>query len=596
MQQDNKHSENEFRRLENQQLPDLSNMDRHWHNMEHILTTGLAPKADKPNSLRRFNVRKFFLAASILAVLFAAWWFKFAQTNKHETNPIARSSNATKANGTTSSINNTPQEATTDDVKQSHNQLLQPTAQKDHTITDVATTGITAAGNDLAVNTTAADDFTKETLEEFYNKLQKPVQQFDVNVDEGAVIRGKEGTVLTIPPSAFVDDDGKVVTGTVKFMLEEFYKYSDMISANISTSSYGKQLQTGGMIKITAVANGSILLNVRKNKEINLVMPAKAYDPQMKLFTSDGDAGDNAGIAMYAGYPINKRNINWELTGRQNSFPEFDGKTNFPNYLNLPYNVIKTGKKRIAKFALSHKSSLRTDEMEKVLKEKFGDEYDVIKVKNEEGSGKASNFFYRGTLDKENVIGDSTRMTLEQALRSSRFIERKDSAFYAERIKVDSALFVRQIFATRFFGSSVKGISTDSLDKMYDQYLIAQKTYSFSVKHLGWINCDKFCNYNHKTSFVLNLPEDVKAEKFVSQVVFISTHSVMPGRAIGNQISFQNIPANMGVYLVGVGERNGKVVSFMQKLQVGKSEVNIVDLRETTPAAFRKKIAELDMN
>ncbi|MFT3910148.1 MAG: hypothetical protein QM737_12025 [Ferruginibacter sp.] len=593
MQQDNKHIENEFRRLENQQLPDLSNMDKHWQDMEQMLAAGLAPKATKTGSFIRFNLRKFFLAASVIALLFAGWWYKFAQTNskEHSILPIAKTGTGTKTTGAPSK--NTAQIEATVDVKQ-HD--YNTSSQQKGQATNTPTTGTTANANDLAVNNTAIDDFTKETLEEFYSKLQKPIQEFELNVDEGGIIRGKEGTVLTIPPSAFIDDDGRVVTGTVKFMLEEFYKYSDMIAANLTTGSNGKQLATGGMIKITAVANGSSLLNVRKNKEINLVMPTKSYDPEMKLFTSEGEAGDNAGIAMYAGYPINKRNINWDLSGRQNSFPEFDGKTNFPNYLNLPYNVIKTGKKRIAKFALSHKSSLTCDEMEKILKEKFGDEYDVIKVKNEEGSGKASNFLHRGTLDKENVIGDSTRMTLEQALRSTRYIDRKDSAFYAERIKADSAVFMKQLFAARFLGSNVKGMSADSLDKYYDQYVKAQRSYSFSVKNMGWINCDKYCNYNHKTSFVLNLPADVKAEKFVSQVVFISTHSVMPGRMISNQIGFQNIPANMGVYLVGVGERNGKVVSFMQKLQVGKAEVNITDLQETTPAAFRKKIAELDMN
>ena len=252
--------------------------------------------------------------------------------------------------------------------------------------------------------------------------------------------------------------------------------------------------------------------------------------------------------------------------------------------------------------------------MEKILKEKFGDYYDEIKVKRQSDPGRSSgSIIYRGTIEKENVIGDSSRMSLEQALRT-RVIEKKEAPLYMERIKADSILYLKRVIAYRYLNAlqieqktapkenfqvvynSTKSISLDSLEKIYNDYVRKQKAYSFTIKKMGWINCDKYSNCSNKTNFVINLPADVKADKFVSQVVFISTHSVMPGRTLNNQIGFQHIPLDAGVYVVGLGERNGKVVSFMQKLRVGRSEVNINDLQETTPEAFRKKIAELDIN
>lgn len=568
MQQDNNHIEDKFRQLENQQLPDLSNMDKHWSDMQRMLGTTVAQKDNQSKSFIKLNIRKLFIAASIVSVLFAAFMiYKNRHTEKtnNESAQVATPKAEEKTNviAGNQTVTDTKQISPKTVSAQPGNRKepeMAATNQPEPTITkDIIDTD---AGLDAAAS--------RAKIASFYTSIQKPIQEFDVNAEEGGSITCSEGTIINIPPLAFVDENGRVVSGTVQVMVEEFYKYSDMVAANLTTMSDNKQLATGGMVKITAVSNGGNL-NLRKSKGLGLVMPTPSYDAAMKLFTAETEAGTKTGSAMYAGYAMQDRNINWNLSGQQNVLPAFDGKTNFPDDLNQPYNLIKTSKKKIAKFALSKKSPYTVKQMEKILKEKYGNEYDVIKVKAEGDAGGGSTFFYRGKMDKENVIGDSIRLTLDQALRSTRYIERKDSAYYADKIKADSMRYV-------------------------NEYSKLQKAYSFVVKKLGWINCDKYCNHTNKTNFVINLPPDVKADRFVSQVVFTSIRSVMPGRVVNNQINFSDIPSDMGVYLVGLGERNGKIVSFMQKLKVGKSEVSINDLQETTPEAFRKKITELDMN
>ncbi|MEO6668439.1 MAG: hypothetical protein ABIN36_03115 [Ferruginibacter sp.] len=608
MQQGNNDIENNLRQLENQQLPDLSNMDKHWQQMEQMLLADGKPKVARKLSFLSFYGRKLFLAAAIITIVFAALIYRFAQTNTVK-NSVALIAKKTADKKENKSIQDSSPNTETVYIKE---QPQTATQANNKLTTDSNLSTSTTSVDEVVLTEAEKDEATKKMMSTFYNNIQKPIQEFTVNADKGGSFTGNEGTIFSIPPSAFTDKDGKIISGEVEVLVEEFYKYADMVAANLTTTSNNKQLLTGGMIRITANANGRYL-NLRSSKEIKLVMPTSNYDPEMRLFTSESEPANN-GMATYASYAPLSRNIDWDVAGQQDVIPVYDGKTNFPDDLDQPYVVIKTLRKRIAKFALSDKSSLTTDQMEKILNEKYGDYYDEIKVKRQSDPGRSSgNVLYRGTIEKENVIGDSSRMTLEQALRT-RVIEKKEAPLYIERIKADSILYLKRVIAYRYLNAlqgeqktvakenyqlvyaSTKSISPDSLERIYNNYIKKQKAYSFSIKKMGWINCDKYSNCSNKTNFVINLPAGVEADKFVSQVVFISTHSVMPGRTLNNQIGFNNIPADIGVYVVGLGERNGKVVSFMQKLRVGRSQVNINDLQETTPEAFRKKIAELDIN
>src|SRR5882757_9251933 len=100
MQQDNNDIENNLRQLENQQLPDLSNMDKHWQQMQQMLSADIKPKATRKLSLLSFYGRRLFLAAAIITVVFAALIYRYAQTNttKGNNNQIVKTSTDKKEN------------------------------------------------------------------------------------------------------------------------------------------------------------------------------------------------------------------------------------------------------------------------------------------------------------------------------------------------------------------------------------------------------------------------------------------------------------------------------------------------------------------
>jgi hypothetical protein len=599
MQQYNNDIENKLRQLENQQLPDLSAMDSHWKEMQATLAPGIA--VPRKRSFFNSYVKKLLIAASIVAAL-SIYFVKYntkdnngveaVKNNKGATLPVKKDEPAkflsdtsvkvavVRVNGTKPApikIKNYALVLSRDSVKQTY--VLK--------IVDSPAVQLNVA--DLSITT-------------FYYQIQKPAQEFLINAAKGGEIICKEGTKITVPPAAFVDGNGNTIGGNISINVTEYYKYSDMIAANLTTTSNGEQLVTGGMIKLTALQNNQEV-QVRNDKALNLAMPTKNYDPEMQLFLADDAPWNkqkgNTTLFQDTIAPQNfyRRTLNWAVT-HPVQLVRFDGKTNFLNMEDQPVRVRETGRKRIGIFHVTNKLPMTTEEARKLLKDKYGDYYDVIKVKKVKPERKL--LFSSGYTSRD-YIGDSTRLTVDEAI-SWHYIQRKDSMFYVQKTKADSIKFIRSQYlawSVNLLGLRRDSLYTakimDSLDLLYKERIKVEKAYNFSIKKMGWINCDRFYAYPDKTDFVLDLPADVQADKFVTQLVFTSIRSVMPGQSYKNQIGFVDIPKNMPVYVVGLGEKNGKVVSFMQPLKTSANAVSIKEFNETTPEAFKEKLKQLDL-
>ncbi|MGJ8591338.1 MAG: hypothetical protein ACSHXF_02250 [Aquaticitalea sp.] len=112
---------------------------------------------------------------------------------------------------------------------------------------------------------------------------QPQVFTFDVNKD--TIIKCKEGTVLKIKANSFVHSGyGSPVKGVIDFEVTEYYKLSDMLLANLTTTSKGQQLETGGMLYVHAV-QGEGLVELKPNATIDIFMPTKNKKESMQLFS-----------------------------------------------------------------------------------------------------------------------------------------------------------------------------------------------------------------------------------------------------------------------------------------------------------------------
>jgi sulfur transfer complex TusBCD TusB component (DsrH family) len=104
-------------------------------------------------------------------------------------------------------------------------------------------------------------------------KKQSQIISFDTSKD--TIIKCKEGTVLKIKANSFVRSINKQpVKGIINFEVTEYYKLSDILLANLTTTSKEEQLETGGMLYIEAF-QGDELLELKSNSTIDILMPTK---------------------------------------------------------------------------------------------------------------------------------------------------------------------------------------------------------------------------------------------------------------------------------------------------------------------------------
>src|SRR6056297_115087 len=146
------------------------------------------------------------------------------------------------------------------------------------------------------------------SMESFYNYLQGEDQVFQIYPESDTLLFADRVTILGIQGNSFDIPDslrGKKISVFVK----EAYSKSEMIIHNLQTLSDGQLLESAGMIDIRAEIEG-VSLELQPDKSIEVIMPAKPFDDQMKLFAGDQDSLNH---------------MNWKVSD--------DGLDNFENAL-----------------------------------------------------------------------------------------------------------------------------------------------------------------------------------------------------------------------------------------------------------------------
>jgi hypothetical protein len=101
-----------------------------------------------------------------------------------------------------------------------------------------------------------------ETLKPIQNadiSFKKSPQKLKINTEKDTVVVCKEGTKLVIKANSFIDSKDNLINGTIDLNVTEYYKLSEMLLANLSTTSNGKQLETGGMLYVEAFRGDELL-------------------------------------------------------------------------------------------------------------------------------------------------------------------------------------------------------------------------------------------------------------------------------------------------------------------------------------------------
>ncbi|MBL0153348.1 MAG: hypothetical protein IPP93_07645 [Chitinophagaceae bacterium] len=475
----------------------------------------------------------------------------------------------------------------------------------------------------------------------FYKAIEKPAEVFSINPLLDTQLVCKEGTKLFIPAGSFRNLAGTIITSTVQVSVKEFYEYADIIAHKLSTLSDGRPLSSGGMIHIEASSLNE-QLSLTQNAKVGLKMPARDFQPTMQLFTGKNISGSTPGQiqinteqavpvkdtfiikAVQAGklkgdtialkatsvnevtnlqaislapagtitittdltaqskptatIVLSNNAVNWIPAGQQQFF--YDNKKKIIRLLNVTDNPVdvrnyKNNTKTKGQFVMPYYSDLEKEELKKILQEKYGSYYDKIQVKK---SRRPIAKWKRDIEDEPadwyetKNVGDTIFIPLHVAMRM-KMINREDSLYYESMFKKELEDAIKQ-------------------QNSYAEFLVKSSEYSFTIRELGWINCDRFLNYpkNRLTDLIVKADDGFSDGYFQAMVIFEKDNACLNGSWNKGTVVFPNLPLGKEVQVVCTGVKDGKMFASIQQMIVERNPPPLV-FEMITPEAFREKLS-----
>ena len=454
--------------------------------------------------------------------------------------------------------------------------------------------------------------YPKTNISVLFDSLRPPTQSFSINGEKDTLIVGLNGTTLTILKNTFVNRNGHTPR-TVTINLVEINSISDIINANLQTTSGNDILQTGGMLFIDAKENNESL-EIVNGKSIHVELKSRFKAPEMKVFGGNFDSNGKMdwiaprNLESYLiPIPLNlldfsKGGLECRMTEKQiqlltdskfeNTFiatREFEERTRILNLASCGHGDLS---QRLIDIYTSNtdRPLFVSDSLAvEYLVKNHSTKIDTVKkfAFNEVGWTtyfyQTFNFFTKEHLTKVidfDKLGISETTTSEDL--SSRGHSQSDAdkyiTFFEQRKQI------------------VKAIETKNQSSRL-------ASYSFSVNNLGWVNVDRFIDN-----------KDVDVSTFLVQVKssdsldFISVSLVIPRLNVavmsthneGNSYSFtkkddgyRKLPVGQDAIIVAFSYKDNRPYFGRQKIKIPKDGTIDLTLSVTNELTVKSDMAKL---
>lgn len=410
--------------------------------------------------------------------------------------------------------------------------------------------------------------------------IKEQIFQFRLN-DDTAIICN-EGTKLIIPYDIFEFDNGdSVPSGSrISLKVEEYYKISEMILNNLTTSSNGQLLETGGMLKVTASVQNKNL-KIKKGKFYTVVMNNKANQKSMQLFMGKTREGRMNWIPSSTDYisrsgPLGNLNskrayiINSEDLRKRIKYPKEAAKENKTNFVYVKCIIDKEG-------------IIRNPVILQSSSTKFNNEV-INKLTNYKG--------YKPGIAKGTPICSYTSI----AIKFTKAGIWSKIQIHAQQKEENHRNDINDFYVD---WRNIK--NTDSLvlcsecEKVnnFDQFDISVGSYNFPVNELGWINCDRFLREKNLqlTKMIAHLPLNEEERYFL---VFKKIKSIMPDYISGNTIFFPNVPLNYDAILIAIKEQNKQLYFARNEIKISNDFNEKLKYNLVSEAKLKEELTKFD--
>jgi hypothetical protein len=402
-----------------------------------------------------------------------------------------------------------------------------------------------------AVDTSWVKPEVKLISKEVFTKIP---ESFKVNTLKDTTIICNEGTKLIIKANSFVDVDNKPVQGNIDFQVTEYYKLSDMLLANLSTTSNEKQLETGGMLYVEA-KKGNEVLKLKENTGIEIHFPTRGKKENMQLFSGTWRDGV----------------MDWELQ---------------PNKIEIskdPIIEIIEEERFKVPFAVVEEppifpgcENLNKTERKKCTSEATGN---FIKANFDESIAEGLDFMGKHLISMQFVISNKGEIIDIQVMASHiKFAQEGIRVLEAmpkmipgrQRGKVVSVVYS---FPMSFIVGNglkinrnlinLKSRTTSDIEfeeklKTKDISTITTQevsNYVFSTSQLGWLNLDRFISTTNRVKYKLKIKKDGDIKV---NMVFKSLNSILPSRYLEG-FDFGYVPKDEEVVIVAIKQKEDKL-------------------------------------
>lgn len=213
-------------------------------------------------------MRKALLILFIMVATVAGFWLKKGR--------VSLTSLQQKTSQSAPIVNHTAANSTEEDTDTIFAENCSDMVEKDMDSTFIAQL-INVEVNKLS----EGDKMRLNVLAPLFEDLMPISQFFVANTDKVIILKGKNGTKLTIPKQAF-NNNNKAATGEIHIELKELYGVSGLLLANLPTLSDRGVLAAEGTFYLNATTTDGQVLKI--NKGITVEIPTTRKENNCGLF------------------------------------------------------------------------------------------------------------------------------------------------------------------------------------------------------------------------------------------------------------------------------------------------------------------------
>ncbi|RYY99086.1 MAG: hypothetical protein EOO11_06175 [Chitinophagaceae bacterium] len=395
----------------------------------------------------------------------------------------------------------------------------------------------------------------QKPLFEVLRPAQPDLQIFTISGNEERLLTAKSGTLIGVHRDAFVLPNGQVPSGPIRFTVQEFYGLGDALSADLTTRSGDRMLETGGMLYLEA-SSGRERLLLRPGATVDLAFPVSAPVPGMQLFRGSRQQGA-MDWALLTGEPAAAQVPVYEPASFPGGMDEF--KTYLVNNMAWPEEMLQPGKEAVLDLRF------RVDPSGRALPLPVGADVPAS------FQGNIAAAFSRMPRWKPArrlgiAVSDSFTQTFRFGFRMSLSLggDSRDTSVEPGRREVER------------FAASASTV----------QY------YVFRSTRLGYLNCDRFLEDGRPlTEYLVQTGDSGDVQV---RLVFHSLKSMIDGYRDGDLYRFPRVPPGERVTIVAVRQQGGRYAIAMEEGNTSTRHAGDFTYELVTEDVLKQKIKRLN--